>query len=194
MKIVTIGLLLFLMTNVTCAYGSYGDIYTYEVYFNDNLLPGTEVAEPTLKIGEPFTVRVDVTVYQKSDVYVNLAELGENNFKIIDGPTSQMGRYSDGDVCETNSTHKYEWTVSATENWADGSLPLNFHYTILEHGNPEPLVNSGFTVAYPYISTEYYEDKNPISISSDTEPTSESAPAFTTFGTFLALALVAFHR
>ena len=42
------------------------------VYYNDKILPGNETAKPILKIGEPFNVGINLTVYQ-SDVYVSLS-------------------------------------------------------------------------------------------------------------------------
>ncbi|MDQ1251756.1 MAG: hypothetical protein QG646_867, partial [Euryarchaeota archaeon] len=84
-----------------------------------------------------------------------------------------------------------------TERWADGSLPLDKYYTILAHGNPKPLVNSGFTVAYPYISNEHYKGEAPTpkeQKDSETEPspTSKTAsmPAFSLVTAIAALALV----
>ena len=191
--ILVLSIIILLLPTVALAYNPYGEIYTYEVYFNGKHLPDTEVAKPTLKIDEPFIVCIDITVYQKSDVYVELTESGEDNFEIIRGPTSEIGRYSDGDVCEPNSTHRYEWTVKPTENWAGGALPLHIYYTILEHGNPEPLVNSGFTVAYLYISTEHYEGDStpPTTTIPDSPPSTESPnsiPAFTLLTTTLAIA------
>ena len=55
---------------ISTATNPYGEIYTYDVYYNDKLLPGTEIAKPTLKIGEPFNVKINLTVYQKCEVSV----------------------------------------------------------------------------------------------------------------------------
>ncbi|HJH29453.1 MAG TPA: sarcinarray family MAST domain-containing protein [Methanosarcinaceae archaeon] len=188
-------LILLMLPNIALAYNPYGEIYTYEVYYNDELLTGAEVAKPTLKIGEPFSVRIDLTVNQKSDVYVELTETGKNDFEIISGPTSRMDVYSDGDVCEAGSTQVYKWIVKPTDNWAGGSMPLNIYYTILEHGNPDPLVSSGFTIAVPYISTEYYDgDTTSITTTDPTstdDPTTPSTPAFTILAAVLALTIAA---
>ncbi len=176
---------------LVAAESQYGSM---EVYYNDDILLGKEIAKPVLKIGEPFKLKINLTVNQKSDVYVSLSCMEKSSFEIIDGPSLRIDDYSDGDVLEAKSSMEYEWTVKTTERWSGGSLPLDIYYGIYSHGSPEPLVNGGFTVIYPYISTEYYEGKTPESSSSETETSSESTPAFTTFGTFLAVALAASRR
>jgi len=189
-------IIILLSSNVALAYNPYGEIYTYEVYYNGELLPGTEVAKPNLKIGEPFSVAVEMTMYQYCQVYIELSDLGtysgSNFFIVIDGP-SELGKFYDKLFLE-NETHTFEWTLKPTDEWAGGTMPINFHYTIVEKGNPEPVVNSEFTIAYPYISTEYYEgDSTPTTTTNPDSPTStespNSIPAFTLLTTALAIAL-----
>ncbi|WP_440956488.1 sarcinarray family MAST domain-containing protein [Methanosarcina sp. Mfa9] len=190
-KCIIIGFLLLLLTNQASAYNPYGNIYTYNVYYNGILLPGTEVAKPTLKIGEPFELKINMTVYQEYKVSGKLTQIGDGYFEVVDGP-SKMDQYS-STILKANESHIFEWTVKPTAEWAGGSIPINFHYSIVEKGNPEPVVNSEFTVAYCTISTEYYEGKTPAQGTSPpkSETSPESTPAFTTFGTFLAVALAA---
>jgi MAST domain-containing protein len=184
-----------LTSGVTFAASPYGSM---DVYYNDRLLPGDETAKPTLKIGEPFKVKINLTVYQKSDIYVSLSCMEKNSFKIITGPTSKIEEYSKVNILEANCSKEYEWIVEPTERWKGGSLPLDIYYTILAHGESEPLINSGFTVAYPYISADYYKGKAPVSKKSTTETQtpSQSAPAFTTISALLSgvLALALFRR
>ena len=184
-----------LLSGITSAESSYGKI---DVYYNDIILPGTEVAKPTLKIGEPFKVRIDLTVYQTSFVNVELTELGKNNYEIMNGPTKKMGDYTGLITIEENFTHVYEWKVRPTENWVDGSMPINLHYEILDPSSPKPLVSSKFTVAVPYITTEHYKgDTTPItttdpeSPTSTDDPTTPSTPAFTILAAALALTIAA---
>ena len=192
-------IILFLHSNIALAYNPYGEVYTYDVYYNGKLLPGTEVAKPTLKIGEPFTVKIDLTVYQEYKVSGKLMELGSGNFEVVDGP-SEMDRYSSV-ILKPNESHAFEWTVKPTDKWAGGSLPINFHYSIVEKGNPEPVVNSEFTIAYPYITTEYNEGDttpttttDPESPTSTDDPTTPSTPAFTLLAAALTLTIAAARR
>ena len=61
-----------------------------QIYYNERLLPGSETAKPTLKISEPFNVRINLTVYEKSEVSVMLSEIGDGDFVILEGFTKEM--------------------------------------------------------------------------------------------------------
>ncbi|AKB19713.1 sarcinarray family MAST domain-containing protein [Methanosarcina sp. WWM596] len=192
LKILVIGTIFLLLTNIASASSPYGSI---DVYYNDVLLPGKEIVKPVLKIGEPFKVRFDFTVNQKCYVSVKLSELGKDNFVIIDGPTSRMEEYY-GKIMEENSTDVFEWTVKPTENWAGGSIPIDFVCQVNELGaGGKILVKGEFTAAYCTISNEHYEGKIPTSEEqpvSETEPSSTSAstPAFSLVTAISALVLV----
>jgi len=191
--ILIVSIIILLLPNVALAYNPYGEIYTYEVYYNGKPLPGTEVAKPNLKIGEPFSVAVEMTMYQYCQVYCKLLDLGtysgSNFFIVIDGP-SELGKSCDKLFLE-NETHKFEWTLKPTDEWAGGTMPINFHYEIFVKDQYDSIVNSEFTIAYPCISNEYYEGDstttNPDSPTSTESP--NSIPAFTLLTTALAIAL-----
>ncbi|MDD3042855.1 MAG: sarcinarray family MAST domain-containing protein [Methanosarcinaceae archaeon] len=199
MKIVYFfALMILFSSNIAIAECPYGSM---DVYYNDKILLGKDLAKPILKIGEPFSVKINLTVHQKSDVFVSLSCMERNSFEIIKGPTSKIEDYSKGDILETNSFKEYEWIVIPTERWKGGSLPLDIYYTILAHGGTEPLVESGFTIAYCTISNEYYKGKVP---SPDTSPSeslpdsnstsSESIPAFTLLAAVFAITLISFRH
>jgi len=193
-KWILVVLIIFLSQNVAFAYNPYGEIYTYEVYYDGKLLPGTEVAKPTLKIGEPFSVAVKMTMYQYCQVYLELSDLGtglgSNNFVVIDGP-SDLGQSHDKLFME-NETYTFEWTLKPTDEWAGGAMPINFHYEIAVPDKTVTVVNSEFTIAVPYITTEYYEgDTTPKDPTSTDDPTTPSTPAFTLLATALALTIAA---
>ncbi len=75
LKSLLMGLLisLILIPNAVTASSPYGKI---DVYYNGKILPGEEIAKPVLKIGEPFDVGVNLTVYQKCYVSVMLPGFG----------------------------------------------------------------------------------------------------------------------
>jgi MAST domain-containing protein len=183
-----VGILFLPITAIAAS--SYGEM---DVYFNDKILPDKEIAKPTLNINEPFKVKINMTVYQEYKVSGKLTGLGEGYFEVIEGP-SKINEYS-RIVLKANESHIFEWTVMPTDKWAGGSMPINFHYSIVEKGNPEPVVNSEFTVAYCTISNEYYKGEIPTSENnpvSETEPSSTSAstPAFSLVTAISALVLV----
>jgi MAST domain-containing protein len=197
MKFILIGIFcMILLTGNVVAESPYGKM---DVYFNDKLLPGKETPKPVLKIGEPFTVGINLTVYQKSEVSVELNEIEKGYFLIVDGPTSEMNEYR-ADVMEKNSSMSYRWTVTPTEKWAGGSLPLDLVYQIDDFKTKKSLVHSAFTIAYPYISNEYYKGEVPTSKEQPTSkiepsPTSRPAsmPGFSLVTAIAALALVFFR-
>lgn len=199
-KLIIIGIFcILLLTENVAAESLYGKI---DVYYNDELLPGKEIAKPIIKIGEPFTVGINLTVYQKSEVALKLSEIEEGYFLIVNGPTSKMNRYR-ADVIEKNSSIMYKWTVTPTEKWAGGSIPIDIVYQIDDFETGDRLVNGGFTVAYCTISNEHYQGETPTSEQSETknQPTSKkpasenssspaSAPAFSLVTAISALMLV----
>ncbi|WP_332882045.1 sarcinarray family MAST domain-containing protein [Methanosarcina horonobensis] len=68
-KLIFSALLIFLlMSIVTLAESQYGSM---DVYYNNKLLPGTEVAKPALKIGEPFNIKISLTVNQKKAMFMH---------------------------------------------------------------------------------------------------------------------------
>jgi MAST domain-containing protein len=205
MKLFLIILLLILgsisLMHIGSASNPYGEIYEYDLYFNGKLLDVSEVPHPTLRIGEPFKVRVDFTVHQKCYVSLMLSEIENGNFEIVAGPTSKMDDYGT-EILDKSSTKIYEWTIKPTDKWSGGSLPIDLVYQINDFETGDILVNSRFTIAYPYISNEYYEGEAP---ASETQPTQEqqasensssptaSAPAFSLVTAILAFALVFFR-
>jgi MAST domain-containing protein len=199
-KVAMVGIILVLFTSTASAYNPYGDVYEYNLYFDGKLLNTTEVPKPILKIGEPFDVKIDFIVYKKCEMSIKLSEIENGHFVILDGSTPKMDVYR-ADILEKNSTITYEWTVKPTEKWAGGSLPIDLVYQIDDFETKKSLVHGSFTIAYPYISKEYYEGEIPISEDhpvSETEPpsTSASAPAFSLVSAIsvLALAFALFRR
>ncbi len=187
-------LIILSLQNVAVAYNPYGELYTYEVYYNGELLSGTEVAKPTLKIDEPFTVAIEMTMKQYCKVAVSLSELGSDNFIVLNGP-SELSRSYDRIFIE-NETYKYEWTLKATEEWAGGAMPINFHYSILLPNDHETAVSSEFTIAVPYITTEYYNGDTTPTTTTDPESsasteTPNSTPAFTLLAAAFTLTIAA---
>ncbi len=147
-------LLMFLCTQVSGASSKPGDI---QVYYNGVHLPGDHVAEPVLKIGEPFNVSINFTVYGDYKIYAKLEDYGGNYFVVQEGP-SPVGIYSDV-ILRSDEYHVFEWMVYPTDKWAGGFIPLDFHYSMIEKGNHIPVAYGAFTVVYPYINHEHYHEE-----------------------------------
>ncbi|MGB3907392.1 MAG: sarcinarray family MAST domain-containing protein [Methanomethylovorans sp.] len=172
--LVLIFISLLVILSVASAESVHGKI---DVYFNEKLYPGSETAKAVLKINEPFTLTFNLTVHQKSEVSVQLSEISKNDFQIIDGPVLQMDKYIH-EVLEKDESRIYEWTIVPTENWAGGSMPINFVYQIDDFNGFDTLVKGEFTAAYITVSKEYYNGE-PVAVSA--EPITEKpakAPGF----------------
>ncbi|OPY17118.1 MAG: hypothetical protein A4E23_01591 [Methanomethylovorans sp. PtaU1.Bin073] len=145
-------LCLLILPIVGSAESPYGKI---DVYFNGKLYPGSETPKPVLDIGEPFKVRFDVIPYQRCEISAMLTTIDEKDFRIINGSTSEMSKYTGG-IIEKNETKTYEWTLVPTENWAGGSVPLDFVYQFDDLNSFDTLTKGRFTAAYITVSEEYY--------------------------------------
>lgn len=117
-----------------------------------------------------------------------LTSIGENDFDIIEGPTSALGDFTNG-IMEVNETRIFEWTVAPNEKWAGGSTPIDFYYQMMDLERPLILISGRFTAAYVTISNEYYE--SPAITKPGTQPSGYTAspalPAFTLLGALAAV-------
>jgi len=167
------------------AKSQYGKI---DVYYNDQIYPGNSTPKPLLKIGEPFKLRFEVTCYRRNDLSVMLWSLGNNDFDILQGPTSSLGT-AINEIVEANETKVYEWIVTPNEEWAGGSTPVNFYYQMMDLERPLMLTSGEFTAAYVTISNEYYEP--PASAKPGAQSSADTAspalPAFTLLGALVAV-------
>jgi len=199
LRLFTIGVVFLLLTNVVSASSQYGII---DVYYNDQLLPGKEVAKPTLKIGEPFKIKINLTLNQKSILFLKICSLRVGvPYEVIEGP-SEFDKKLYFESLDPG-TYTFEWILKPTGEWEGGTMPVNIWYQIHNVGEDEPLVQGEFTVAYPYLSNEHYKGEVPTpkeQKTSEKEPSPTSKPAsmpdFSSLSTIAALSLVflAFYR
>ncbi len=164
-----------------------------DVYYNDQLYPGASTPKPLLKIGEPFTLKFEVTCYKRNELSVKLWSIGNNDFDILEGPTSKLGSYTDK-IIEENETWVAEWTVVPNEEWAGGSAPINFYYQMMDLERRRMITSGEFTAAYVTISDEYYDGPEIVEVSTSGAPSNETSsqttPAFNALLALLALILV----
>ncbi|WP_321418290.1 sarcinarray family MAST domain-containing protein [uncultured Methanomethylovorans sp.] len=165
-----------LMSSAVSAENPYAKI---DVYYNGQLYPGATTPKPSLDIGEPFSLRFDVTSYQRCYVSVKLTTIDYKDFQIINGSSKILDEYV-GQIIEKNETLRYQWEVVPTDNWAGGSIPIDFVYQFDEFGEGGDILTKGrFTAAYITVSEEYYDDNAPAKTA--TNSTSEKpakAPGF----------------
>ncbi|MCL7411986.1 MAG: sarcinarray family MAST domain-containing protein, partial [Methanosarcinaceae archaeon] len=138
-----------------------------------------------------FTIKIEMTLNQPSMLGFKLTSLGDNMYEVIEGP-SEFKKTKVIKLID-EGTHTFEWTLKPTDGWAGGTLPVNFWYQINLAGEDNSVVNSEFTIAVPYITTEYYEGDTttPKDPTSTDDPTTPSTPAFNLLATALALTIAA---
>jgi sarcinarray family protein len=166
-----------------------------DVYYNDQLYSGASTPKPLLKIGEPFTLRFEVTCYKRNFLSVKLTSIGDSDFDIIEGPTSDLGDYID-EIVEANETRIFEWTVAPNEEWAGGSAPIDFYYQMTDLNSKRTITSGRFTAAYVTISEEYYEgpETTAAPTSDSDNGSSPATPAFTALCAVFALVVVRGYR
>ncbi|MGP8322364.1 MAG: sarcinarray family MAST domain-containing protein [Methanosarcinaceae archaeon] len=184
-------MVLILFSGIVDAKSPYGNM---DLYYNGELLPRGEVAKTVLRIGEPFSVRVDATMYQECKLHIRLCLIDNTHFDNVEGRRDFNQDFSK--IYKANETHTFEWVLKPTDEWAGGTVPIDIHYSILLPDVTGSVADSSFTIAYPYISTEYYEgDSTPPTTTTPDSPTStenpNSTPAFTLLTAALALTLAA---
>ncbi|SFM16957.1 sarcinarray family MAST domain-containing protein [Methanolobus profundi] len=167
-----------------------------DVYYNDQLYPGASTPKPLLKIGEPFTLRFEVTCYKRNFLSAQLLSIGNNDFDIIEGPTSKLGTGTRG-IIEANETRIFEWTVAPNEEWAGGSAPIDFYYQMTDLDSAKTITSGEFTAAYVTISEEYYD--GPVTPDGSIEEPSDdgnspTTPAFTALCAVFVLVVATVYR
>jgi len=171
------------------------DYIKINFYYNDYLVTNSSTPvtpKPLLKIGEPFKLRFEVTCYRRSFLSAQLLSIGNDDFVILDGPTSLLGTGTRG-IIEENETRVFEWTIAPNEEWAGGSAPINFYYQMTDLERPITLARGEFTAAYVTISDEYYDPSSATTkpgAQSPGDTTSPALPAFTLPAALAAMYIV----
>jgi MAST domain-containing protein len=87
--------------------------------------------------------------------------------------------------------------LETTDEWAGGSMPLDFIYQLNDYDTFDLLVQGEFTAAYVTISEEYYDGSESATESTsnpEDESSSPSTPAFTALSAVFVLAVVAIYK
>jgi MAST domain-containing protein len=166
------------------------------MYYNNQLYPGASIPKPLLEIGEPFKLRFEVTCYKRNFLSVMLTSIDDDDFDILEGPTSCLGSGTRGTI-EANETRVFEWTVAPNEEWAGGSAPINFYYQMTDLDTKKVITSGKFSAAYVTISEEYYDGSESTTDStsnSEDESSSSSTPAFTALFAGFALVLAVIYK
>lgn len=145
-------LLLFPIVNA----GKYGEVEAWFKKTDGEWQNAT--ATPTLKIGEPFWIKINMTAEENAALAYRLKEPGETKaFEVIEGP-SKLGEAGHLGWKDANWSNTYQWKLKTTGNWSYGNAPLNIlvKFTIKDYGDLyDDRVR--FSIVNAYISSEEWE-------------------------------------
>jgi len=109
----------------------------------------------TLKVGEPFKVKIEVQIYISGNIHIGLSEPGATlAYDVIDGPSSindLKGEYQ----LYPGWNKTYIWTIVPNGNWVEGTAPLNGGVWFVK--GPDDMCEVGGGILLAYISSEKWE-------------------------------------
>ncbi len=162
----------------------YGTVNAWVKLSNDTQWREAMVDDVTLKVHEPFKVKVQITTKMKCHVSFELYDPGVTKvFEVVNG-ASKNGEDVDENNCPANWTKTYEWTVRPTGKWTEGWAPLNF---FIQFTDPNTGYNEKIdkTIIHAYISPEEWEGEG-----NEENNNGGHVPAFEIWGIAAALAMV----
>ena len=110
----------------------------------------------TLKVHEPFKVKVEVRT--KTDMHIldlGIYDPGVTKvFEVVEGPSKNGGHILKYDV-PANWTRTYEWTVRPTGKWTEAYGPLNFGVTFMKSQDDYRVIDK--TIIHAYISPKEWK-------------------------------------
>lgn len=176
-------LLYLLISLLLVQVGSASESYVKaDIYFNDQLCSG-KVPKPLVLIGEPFTIRANITADQYCKVYARLLDPGVRqgieSFTVIKGPSNMS--VSAEHIFQKGETYCFEWTLEATKRWAGGTMPITLYYSVVLPGGTSIVAHDELTVAVVSISDEQYVPP-PLQVATArgyNDTTSPTLPSFT---------------
>jgi len=129
----------------------HGEAYAWVKLAGDNEWREAVVRNVTLKVGEPFEVKVTVKTKTKCDVIVKFIEPGYTEaYSIVEGKK----KYINLD-CPPNWTKTYTWKVKPNGDWTGGYAPLNLFVQFTPSMSDTETMEK--TIIYAYISSEKWE-------------------------------------
>ena len=179
-----------LATNVNAWECEYGEAKAWVKLSNDTQWREAMVDGVTLKVREPFKVKVWVKTKTECYVDIELYDPGITKvFEVVEGP-SKNGEMIYSDNCPANWTKTYEWTVRPTGEWTEGWAPLNILVQFTQ--DPTGYTNKiDKTIIHAYISSEEWKENE------NTDGESQGGhhtPGFEFFVVMAAIAMIVWRR
>ena len=144
-------------TSVSAWECEYGTVNAWVKLAGDAQWREAMVDGVTLKVHEPFKVKVQVTTKTACDVYTSVYDPGVTKvFEVVGGP-SKNGEDIDEYNCPSNWTKTYEWTVRPTGKWTDGWAPWNIGIIFMKTQDDYKYIDK--TIIHAYISSEEWKEE-----------------------------------
>ncbi|MBC2698033.1 MAG: sarcinarray family MAST domain-containing protein [ANME-2 cluster archaeon] len=179
-----------LIPNGNAAENDYGKVIAW---CNDE--PAT-VNDLKIKIGEPITIKVQVTSKIYGFIGIELNEPGvTRSYDIISGPSDFDKGIYEYDV-ESGWKNEYIWIIAPNGEWTDGNAPINLYVQFNQDIDEVERVQ--FTIVNPIILDEHYSGPAPTRTTTDPsssdQPPSQGSPGFGVACALLWIALVLMAR
>ena len=201
--VILLCIILFFNPLIDAAENDYGSVYAW-VKVRDGEWENATVHE-TLKIHEPFVIKVTITAKINCDIIPKIYGPGKTvTYEVIEGPS----RYSESLFnldCSAGWNKTYEWEMRSTENWSDGIAPLNIRVQFIKnlYDNDGKFYDydtkkTDFTLLAAYIEPEEWNGSADTVSSGDVVHTEmypeEKTPGFEMIGLLLLVYLFALFR
>ncbi len=112
----------------------------------------------TLKVHEPFKVKVQVATKTKCHVDIELYDPGVTKvFEVVEGP-SRNGEMIYNTNVPANWSKTYEWTVRPTGEWTEGWAPWNVEVFFMRTQDDGKKIDR--TIIHAYISPEEWKGES----------------------------------
>ena len=179
-------------TNVNAWECEYGEAKAWVKLSNDTQWREALVDGVTLKVHEPFKVKIWVKT--KTDVHVafELYDPGVTKvFEIVKGPSRNAESVYINN-CAANWTKTYEWTVRPTGEWTEGWAPLNLFIQFTKNMNDYKKIDK--TIIHAYISPKEWKESENTNGEESNQGGSHGMPGFEFVALSIAVMLYIWRR
>ena len=186
--------ILLLGASVSAAENEFGAAKAW-IKLQDGEWQNASVYDVTLKVHEPFNVKLTVTTKVECNVYILIDGAGSTvTYELIEGP-SEYDDYLDNYNCPIGWNQTFEWVARPTGNWTEGTAPLNAHIFFFTMEEDKKV---GIGLINAYISPEEWEGSTTGNTngesSNDDNNQGQSTPGFELILVVYSIALALFWK
>lgn len=133
----------------------YGKVHAWVKLQGDTEWREAMVDGITLKVHEPFQVKVEITTRIQTDVYFKLYDPGVTKvYETTEGPSKNEESICNYE-CPPGWTKTYEWTVRPTGDFKEGTAPWNIRVQFSRNYDDYLILDK--TILHAYISPSEWQ-------------------------------------